>query len=119
MLNTQAASANNLLRWVRPAAILVAILGAAIQAQAGPFRASVVKVDITPDKTVWLKGYAARQSTGVHDHLFHRIVAMDDGKTQFFLISTDIATFSISFYDDVMKQLQAETGITPLQVWWT
>jgi hypothetical protein len=98
---------------------LVAIVAASIHAQAGQFRASVVKLDITPDKTVWLKGYAARQSTGIHDHLFHRIVAMDDGKTQFFLISTDIATYSISYYDDTMKQLEAETGIKPIQVWWT
>jgi hypothetical protein len=94
-------------------------MAASIHAQAGQFRAAVVKVDITPDKPVWLKGYAARQSTGVHDHIFHRIVAMDDGKTQFFLISTEVASFSPSLYDEVTKQLEAETGIKPLQVWWT
>ena len=50
-------------------------------AQAGNFRAAAVKVDITPSDSQWLMGYAARQSTGIHDRIFHRIVAMDDGVT--------------------------------------
>jgi hypothetical protein len=97
----------------------LAIVVATSSAAAGSFRASVVKVDITPDKSQWLLGYAARQSIGVHDHLFHRIVAMDDGRTQFFLISTDICMFSPSEYDKVTTDLEKETGIKPLQVWWT
>ena len=107
-------------RWMTMGcAILLGWLGIAIPAVGGRFRASVVKVDITPEQTVLLAGYAPRQSTGVHDRLFHRIVAMDDGSTQFFLISTDVAAFSVSVYDDVMKELQSQTGIKPLQVWWT
>ncbi len=98
---------------------LLAILGTSFSSRAAQFRASVVKVDITPDKPQWLLGYAPRQSTGVHDHLYHRIVAMDDGNTQFFLVSTDIALFSPSVYDEIVSALEAETGITPLQVWWT
>lgn len=46
------------------------------------FRASVVKVDITPSTPKWLLGYGARQSTGVHDPIFHRIVALDELKGQ-------------------------------------
>ena len=88
-------------------------------ARAGPFRASVVKIDITPDTPQWLLGYDARQSTGAHDHIFHRIVAMDDGKTQFFLISTDICLYTPSVYDEISRELSAQTGIKPLQVWWT
>lgn len=76
----------------------------------GGFRASVVKIDITPDKPPWLLGYAARQSTGVHDPLYHRIVALDDGKTQFYLVSTDIALFSPAFYDEFCVELRKETG---------
>jgi neutral ceramidase len=89
------------------------------QEQAGNFRASVVKVDITPSSSKWLAGYPARQSTGVHDHLFHRIVALDDGHTQFFLISSDLCLFAPSVYDELTAQLKRETGIEPLQVWWT
>lgn len=101
------------------ALLALALMGSWGNARAGQFRASVVKIDITPDKTVWLRGYDARQSTGVHDHIFHRIVAMDDGKTQFFLISTELAAYSPSVYDEVTKQLEEETGIKPVQVWWT
>lgn len=83
------------------------------------FRASAVKIDITPDKPQWLLGYAARQSTGVHDPLFHRIVALDDGRTQFFLVSTDIALFSPAFYDEFCVELKQQTGIERTNVWWT
>jgi hypothetical protein len=72
----------------------LALWGGNFRLEAAQFRASVVKIDITPDKPQWLLGYGPRQSTGVHDHLYHRIVAMDDGSTQFFLISTDICHYS-------------------------
>jgi hypothetical protein len=45
----------------------------------GEFRASAVKVDITPQTPQWLMGCGPRQSTGVHDPILHRIVALDDG----------------------------------------
>ena len=86
---------------------------------AAGFRASVVKVDITPETSQWLLGYGPRQSVGVHDRLYHRIVAMDDGTTQFFLISTEICLYSPAIYDEVTRELEKETGIKPLQVWWT
>jgi neutral ceramidase len=86
---------------------------------AAPLRASVVKTDITPSTPQWLLGYQARQSTGVHDHLYLRVVAIDDGHTRFFLISTDICLFSPSLYDEVALALHQDMGITPLQLWWT
>jgi neutral ceramidase len=88
-------------------------------AEAAVFRASVVKIDITPDKPQWLLGYDPRQSTGVLDHLFHRIVGMDDGTTQFFLISSDLCLISPSVYDQVTRAIKEQTGIGPLQIWWT
>ena len=102
------------------ALVFLCLFGAwPLQSAAGTgFRASVVKVDITPDTSQWLCGYGPRQSTGVHDHLFHRIVAMDDGQAQFFLISTDITEISPGFYDEVMRELEKDAGIKALQVWW-
>ncbi|MGA2579595.1 MAG: neutral/alkaline non-lysosomal ceramidase N-terminal domain-containing protein [Bryobacteraceae bacterium] len=91
----------------------------ALLAPAAEFSASAVKVDITPSTSKWLAGYPARQSTGVHDRLYHRIVAMDDGHTQFFLVSSDLCLFAPSVYDEAAAQLKKETGIEPLQVWWT
>jgi neutral/alkaline ceramidase-like enzyme len=82
------------------------------------FRASAVKVDITPQSPQWLMGYAARQSTGVHDKIYHRVVAMDSGDTQFYLVSSDLCLFSPAFYDEVARDLQKETGIQPKQFWW-
>src|SRR5436190_21353751 len=83
------------------------------------FRASAVTVDITPQGPQWLLGYAARQSTGVHDKITHRIAALDDGTTQFFLIATDLCLFSPQIYEEFTQELQRETGIEAKHVWWT
>lgn len=83
-----------------------------------PFRASCVKVNITPDKPQWLLGYGPRQSNGIHDNLYHRIVGMDNGKF-FFLVSSDHACFSPFLYDEFCKELEQKTGIRSEQVWWT
>ena len=73
---------------------LTFMLAAGAFAQAGEFRASAVKVDITPSTSKWLAGYPARQSNGVHDRLYHRVAALDDGQTQFFLVSSDLCLFA-------------------------
>jgi hypothetical protein len=87
--------------------------------QSGGVRASAVKVDITPAISKWLAGYPARQSTGVHDRLYHRVAAIDDGATQFFLAASDLCLFAPSVYDEFAAQLKRETGIDRVQVWWT
>ena len=103
--------------------ILIAIgllsicLGTSAQTKA--FRASVVKVDITPDDSQMLLGYNARKSNGVHDRIYHRIVGMDDGTTQFFLVSTDLCELSPSLYDKVAAQAEKQLGIKPVNWWWT
>ena len=87
-------------------------------AGAAGFRAAAVKVDITPQDPQWLMGYQARQSTGVHDRIYHKIAALDDGRTQFYLISSDLCLFSPTVYDDFTAALQKQTGIPPSHVWW-
>lgn len=83
------------------------------------FRASAVRVDITPKSSQWLVGYQARQSTGVLDTIYHRVVALDSGDTQFYLISSDLCLFSPTLYDSVSRDLQKATGIDPAQVLWS
>lgn len=83
------------------------------------FQASVVKVDITPTTSKWLMGYAARQSTGVLDPIAHRIVAMDDGRARYLIVSTDVCVFSPAIYDEMASRIQKETGVTPARFWWT
>lgn len=82
------------------------------------FRASCVKVNITPHEPQWLLGYGPRQSNGVHDDLYHRIVCMDNGETSLFIVSSDHACFSPFVYDKFCKELEQETGIKPSQLWW-
>lgn len=111
--------------WPVPAArafialLLCLPLFAGAQNAPSVFRASVVKVDITPDDPQMLAGYAARKSTGVMHHIYHRIVALDDGNTQFFLISTEIGKMAPSQYDKVAAILQREHGIDPVNLWWS
>src|SRR6476620_740501 len=82
-------------------------------------RAAAVKVDITPQNPQWLLGYQARQSNGVHDNIYHRVLALEAAGTSFYLISTDLCLFSPNFHDSVMRELQSRTGIDPAQVWWS
>jgi neutral ceramidase len=88
-------------------------------AQGGKLRAAAVKVDITPQSPQWLMGYQARQSDGVLDNIYHRVVAFDSGDAQFYLISSDLCLFSPTFYDSVTRDLQKETGIDPKHVLWS
>jgi neutral/alkaline ceramidase-like enzyme len=83
------------------------------------FRAAVVKVDISPDSPKQLLGYGARLSTGIHDRIYHRIIALDDGITQFFLVSSEICLISPSEYDHVAELLQKKFGINRLNFWWS
>ncbi|MBL7696843.1 MAG: neutral/alkaline non-lysosomal ceramidase N-terminal domain-containing protein [Chitinophagaceae bacterium] len=83
------------------------------------FRAAIVKINITPNTPKQLLGYDPRLSTGVHDSIFHRIVALDDGDTQFFLISTDICEMSPYEYDRVASELRKKSGIDPVNFWWS
>ena len=70
------------------------------------FRAAIVKVNITPSEPKHLLGYGARVSTGVHDSIYHRILMLDDGVTQFVLVSTDICLMSPTEYDHVAALIQ-------------
>ena len=83
------------------------------------FRASIAKVEITPQKPTWLSGYGPRQSDGVLDPIYHKVVALDAGGTPFYLISSDLCLFSPAFYDSVMRELQKATGIDPKHVLWS
>ena len=85
----------------------------------GNFRASVVKIDITPSDSQNLLGYGPRNSTGTHDPIFHKIVVMDDGSTQFVLISSDICLISPTEYERVAARIEKLYGIRPVNVWWT
>src|SRR3954471_23299166 len=82
---------NNVLRYfifcaflTGPALLVAQTPALPVNTATGKFRAAVVKKNITPQDAQMLLGYDARKSIGVHDSIFHRIVALDDGTTQFF-----------------------------------
>jgi len=83
------------------------------------FRAAVVKIDITPDTPQKLRGYNERISTGVNDRIYHRIIVLDDGSGQFFLISTDAASLAPLQYDRVAGEVNRRFGINPVNFWWS
>ena len=85
------------------------------------FRAAVVKLDITPSEPQMLAGYAARKSksAGIYDRLYHRIVAMDDGSTEFFLVSSDLCFIWSTIYDQFTVRLERELGISSQNFMWT
>ena len=85
----------------------------------GEFRAAAIKADITPDTPQWLLGYGPRKSTGVLDRIHHRVLALDDGRTQFYLVSSDLCLFSPAIYDEVASELKQRMGIEPAQFWWS
>lgn len=87
--------------------------------KSGHFRAAAVKIDITPQEPKMLLGYNARQSTGILDRIYHRIVVLDDGFTQFIMVSSDICVISPSEYDHVASLLLHRFGIAPENFWWT
>lgn len=105
--------------WVMVFAACVFIFNPAA-AQSG-FRAAVVKVDITPLEPQQMQGYPRHEqkSNGTLDPLYHRIVAMDDGKTQFFLVSSDICLIAPSEYDHMAEILKKQLGIEPINFLWT
>lgn len=83
------------------------------------FRASVVKVNITPSTSQKLMGYMPRMSDGVRDPIFHKVLVMDDGANQFVLVSTDIVRIAPSTYDEMARRLFKATGIKKENFWWT
>src|SRR3954471_10970785 len=98
------------------AVLLLSSVSAALSAS---FRAAAAEAGITPDSPQWLMGYNARQSTGVHDKIFHRVVALDDGRNQFYLVSSDLCLFSPGVYDEAAEALRKRLGIDRKNFWWS
>ncbi len=90
-----------------------------VRVQNNVFQASVVKVDITPRTPQRLRGYQERISTGVHDHIYHRIVVLHDGETPFVLVSTDAASLSPLQYERMASKLKSKAGIKRNNFWWS
>ncbi len=80
------------------------------------FLTGSAKVDITPPLTIPYLGYEPRHALfqGVHDPLYARAVALDDGATQVILLAVDAIGYSNdllgpgrNFTDEVRQRIQA------------
>lgn len=77
--------------------------------------AGIGKVCISPTPGAPLAGFAARQgvATGVHDDLFARALALENGETALTIVSVDVLALPIGFVERVRAAITARTGIRP------
>ena len=116
--------------WVAGLAILAAAYPAGIAgvksacempqsgAQRALLRAGVARVDITPETPVALEGYLEpenRISTGIHDRLYVRVIALEAGSRKLVLISCDIGSFMFAGY--YRNLLAKEFKLSPESIW--
>src|SRR3954470_20650780 len=83
-------------------------------------QAGSAKTDITPPLSIPYLGYEPRHAffQDVHDPLYARAVALDDGAKQIILIATDALGYSNAilgparnFTAEVRQRIQARTGV--------
>lgn len=95
---------------------LILLLAASLSAaQKHELRAGAARMDITPGRedALPLSGYAARKEghKGIHDNLYIRAIAIDDGAIQAAIVVADLIGFSHAFVSRVTERMAAETGI--------
>jgi neutral ceramidase len=78
-------------------------------------RAGAARVDITPgkDDALPMSGYAGRKQgyTGIHDHIYTRAIALDDGTTKAAIVTAELVGLDHKFWSRVTERMSAETGI--------
>lgn len=83
-------------------------------------QAGYSRVSITPNPPagVPLAGYAAREhtSTGVHDELFARGLALENGGGRIAIVSVDVLALSAPFVRQVRAAIARRTGLDPTQI---
>jgi neutral ceramidase len=80
---------------------------------AGSLKAGTARIDITPEIPVILYGYASRKtpSEGVHDHLFARAVAFENGGRKLVMVSSDIGSYTDTLYSVIRKSIMDRCGL--------
>jgi neutral ceramidase len=89
--------------------------------QDGTLRAGVARVDITPKAPVALAGYASRKelSRGVHDPLFARVVAFEQGGRRLVVVSTDLIGFYGGSLEPLRGAILRECHLEPAELFLT
>lgn len=76
-------------------------------------KAGAAKVDITPDPGISLTGFIARlgPSTGIHDRLSARALALAEGGQQALVLTCDLLALDARFVSSARVAIRAATGI--------
>ncbi len=100
---------------MRLAFVLVLGAGLAMPAEKGALRAGAARLEITPpaDAALPMAGYASRLEgfKSVHDKLYARALALDDGDSQAVILSLDLISVPEDFWRRMTERLTRETGI--------
>lgn len=99
--------------------VITCLISIFSSAQGQNLMAGAATVDITPKENgKFLNGYQPRQSVGVLDPIFHRIVVLNDGKTELVLISSDLTLMSPALADEIEEQIGKKLNLKPENIWW-
>ncbi len=97
---------------MRPVFLLIAAAGLAAPAD---FRAGAARVDITPapDAALVMSGYAARTKghTAIHDNLYVRAIAIDDGAGPAAIVSAEVIGFGNAAWKRITERIEREAGM--------
>ena len=70
------------------------------------WQAGAAKVAITPDRPVWQAGYNRdTKSTGVHDDVWARALALSNGETTVLIVATDLIGLFKNDVDEIRRQI--------------
>jgi len=98
--------------WVCAACLLAP---AAAAGQGPVFRAGAARIDITPplDPPLPMAGYPGRQdgAKSIHDNLYVRAIALDDGSAKAAIVTADLIGFSHAFCGRVAERVSHRSGV--------
>ena len=91
------------------------LLSAPMVFAAPAFRAGAARVEITPakDEALPMSGYAGRTQghAGIHDPLFVRAIALDDGAAPAAIVTAEVIGFSHALWERISDRIAREAGI--------
>jgi neutral ceramidase len=89
------------------------------QSNAGNWKAGVSRATITPDKPIWLAGYASRTHTsdGILTDLWVKVLALEDAKgKKALLITSDLVGIPQKMSDHIRNEIAVKYGLTRSQI---
>jgi hypothetical protein len=101
------------------ALLILNLLFICTQLMAGNITAGVARISITPQKPMWLNGYAGRENpeTGVLHEIWAKALVLQENKnSRVIFITTDLLGLSHEVVEAVYKAVSGKYGITRAQL---